>query len=159
MSGLLDQLDSTALPDALVRAFVKWCVWEQARPALAVVLLKNDLSSIADQLNALCDWESLLAWSAETIETINRIQHRPGYLGLSAAKGATFEYQSLVKAAGQDDWDPEGAAFFSARVCGWAGWAVGDFRQPTQKIEAERLAREEQEARLRALWQQFYESS
>lgn len=149
--SVLDYLGKDALPYALETQFVEWCVWEQARPALVTVLEKTVLSPLASEFRSAGDLPTLVALGQRANDEVTRAQGDTGPLGLSAAKGALFEFNNMLAAIPEPDFDPEAAAFFAARVCGWAGWAA-DFSQPGRKSQAEAEAREQQAARLRALW-------
>jgi hypothetical protein len=150
--SVLDYLGKDALPYAVEAAFVDWCVWEQARPALAMVLEKTVLNSLASEFRAAGDLGTLTALGQRATEEVTRAHGDTGPLGLSAAKGAVFEFNNLLAATPEPDFDPEAVAFFAARVCGWAGWAAVDFSQAERKTQAEQEAREQQAARLRAMW-------
>jgi len=155
MANLLEHLDKDTLPAPMVKAFVEWCIWDQARMALVLVLGKTGLQQVADEFERARDLPALEELSARANDAIKAARGRTGPLGISAAEAAVFEFANLLKATGEPDWDPGGAAFFSARVCGWAGWAATDFSQPLQKTEAEHTARRDQEARLQELWRIF----
>lgn len=148
MDTLLDQLD--ALPQTILDPFVRWCLLEQARPAFAEVLDKAALGDQADAVRSEQDAERLLALSNE-IRAMSA-QTRVTSTEIPAPEAAAFEFSGLVTAALPDGWDPEEAAFFAARVVGWAAWARGDFKSPADKVLAERAARQAQEDRLQALW-------
>lgn len=155
MTTLLDHLGKGTLSKPLLDAFVEWCVWQQARPALCLVLTKTTLNHLADQLNAAQDLGHLTLITERASQEIKAARQRTGPLGLSAAEAATYEYGNLLRVATDAQFDPEEAAFFAARVCGWGGWAASDFTQPTRKGQVEAEAREEQEAQLQRLWRQF----
>ncbi len=159
MANLLERLDQDTLPRPMVAAFIEWCIWDQARTALVLVLGKTGLETVADDFDQARDIPALEDLSARAIAAIKAARGRTGPLGISAAEAAVFEFANLLKAASEPDWDPMGAAFFSARVCGWAGWAATDFSQPLQKTEAEQTARRDQEARLQELWRLFNTSN
>lgn len=159
MSSLLDYLENETLPKPVEQAFVEWCVWEQARQALAIILESMELHSLIEALGTAQNLDGLFSWSENATRIVNRMQTQAGALNITSAKAALFEFQSLTKAARQGEWDPGGAAFFSARVCGWAGWAATGFSQPAQKNIAEQAARKEQENRLTFLLQQSNNSA
>jgi hypothetical protein len=159
MDSLLEHLDKDTLPRAMLKAFVDWCIVEQARSALVVVLTKTDLQDMAHEFEQTRDISALESLSTAAVDAIKQMRGRTGPLGLSAAEAAAFEFVNLLKASSEPDWDPEGAAFFSARVCGWAGWAASDFSQPVQKAEAEQNARRDQEVHLQVLWQKYNSSA
>jgi hypothetical protein len=150
----LDYLGKDALPDALEAAFVNWCVWDQARPALVRVLEKTVLSSLASEFQTSTNLAALTALGQRALAEVERAHSDTGPLGLSAAKAAVFEFNNLLAVVPEPDFDPEGAAFFAARVCGWAGWADADFAAPEIKSQAELDARQQQETRLRELAQE-----
>ncbi len=154
MSSLLDHLGKDTLPQPLLEAFVHWCIWEQACPALALVLEKVHLDELAADVGAAQDIATLLAVSERAGNSAHEARTTTGPLGMSAAEAAAFEVANLARAA-DSDWDPESVAFFSARVCGWAGWAESEFTQPAKKTNAESAARQAQEQQLKTLWQQF----
>jgi hypothetical protein len=152
---VLDYLGKDALPYALESAFVNWCVWDQARPALARVLEKTVLNSLASEFQSASDLPTLAALGQRAVGEVERAQSDTGPLGLSAAKAAVFEFNNLLATVPEPDFDPEAASFFSARVCGWAGWTDADFGAPEIKTQAEEAARQQQSARLRELWQEY----
>lgn len=152
--SVLDYLGKDALPYALETAFANWCVWEQARPALVTVLEKTVLSPLASEFRAASDLETLVALGQRAVGEVTQAHGDTGPLGLSAAKGAVFEFNNMLAAIPEPDFDPETAAFFAARVCGWAGWASADFSQPDSKARAEQEAHQQQETRLRELGQE-----
>lgn len=155
MDGLLEHLEKDTFPKPMVMAFVEWCIWDQARSALVLVLTRTGLEKVAETFQEARDIPTLEALSVQAIDAIKAARGRTGPLGISAAEAAAFEFANLLKAAREPDWDPGGAAFFSARVCGWAGWAATDFSQPLQKTEAEQTARRSQESHLQELWRIF----
>ena len=159
MGSLLEHLGKDTLPQALLDAFVRWCVWEQARPALALVLEKAQLATLAEEVREAEDLVTLSGVSERAGQSAHEARKATGPLGMSAAEAAAFEMANLVRAADADDGDPESVAFFAARVCGWAGWAETDFTDPAQKMLAEQEARDLQENQLHTLWQQSGESN
>jgi|FLYN01.1.fsa_nt_gi hypothetical protein len=153
--SVLDYLGKDALPYAMESEFVNWCVWEQARPALVSVLEKTVLSPLASEFQAVSDLATLVSLGQRAVEEVTQAHSDTGPLGLSAAKGAVFEFNNMLAAIPEPDFDPETVAFFAARVCGWAGWAAADFSQAERKAQAEEAARERQAAQLRQLWQKY----
>jgi len=154
MNDLLNQLAGDAAPAEVVQQFVGWCVWQQARPALALVLAKVGLDDMVQAINTVDDLGSLAYLSHEANTYIKDLRGSTGPLLLSAAEAATFEFSSMVAAAREDGADVEGVAFFAARVFGWAGWAAVDFADPAQKAVAEAQARKQQTSVLDRLWRE-----
>jgi hypothetical protein len=155
MNSLLDHLGKDTLPEALLQEFVNWCVWEQASPALVIVLENVQLQELAQSIRETRSLVELESLSAHAVSRIQELRKRTGPLGLSAAEAAAFEINNLAKAAAESHQDAESIAFFAARVCGWAGWAETEFIDPMRKAEAESEARDLQEERLQALWVEF----
>jgi len=151
--SVLEHLGKGTLPHELESAFVNWCMWEQARSAVIAVLDKTDLQPLLTQFQQAADLAALTAVAQRAVDETARARDT-GPLALSAAKAVAFEFNNLVKVADGEDFDAEAAAFFAARVCGWAAWAAADFSDVTRKTEAEAEARREQAERLSALWQQ-----
>jgi len=151
MSSILDHLSKDTLPETLIKEFVRWCVWEQARPAFSLVLNKGTVTDIADAVESAENLAELVEIGEKANEYAKSMRGRTGPLGLSAIEATAFEFTNMIRAAGEN-WDPEGVAFFASRVCGWAGWASTDFADPMQKAVAEKQARAHQEAQLQKLW-------
>ena len=156
MSNLMDHLGSDTLPASLIDAFVRWCMLEQARPALVTVLIKFGLGDLAAQVEATDDSSTLLTLSSQIHQQVQALgaKSSTGPLGFSAAKAATYEFGNLMRASTENPVDAEAVAFFAARICGWAGWAGADFAEPERKSTEEHQARQTQERTLRTLWQQ-----
>lgn len=156
MSDLLDQLGSDTLPASVVDSFVRWCMLEQARPALVTVLEKFGLSNLATQVEATNEPPKLLTLATQIHAQVQALgaKSSTGPLGFSAAKAATYEFGNLMQAANENPVDAEAVAFFAARICGWAGWAGAGFGEPQSKASAELDARQTQEGKLQSLWQQ-----
>lgn len=154
MSELFDNLSRDTLPPALVEAFVNWCVFEQARPAMVQVLEKTGLHDHAERLRAATTYAALVATSETAGHDAHEARKSTGPLGLSTAEAAAFLVSRVARAATELEWDPEGVAFFAAQVCGWAGFAASGFSDFNRKNDAEQVARTEQEAKLSDLWQQ-----
>ena len=152
MTSLLEHLGKDTLPKPVLDAFVDWCIWQQARPALLQVLEKTKLVGPADDVRAASDLPALATSSERARNEAHEARKTTGPLGMSAAEAAAFEVTNLVTAASEEEWDPESVSFFAARVCGWAGWAQTDFKDPEQKSKAEITARNEQDAQLQTLW-------
>lgn len=156
MSDLLEQLDQETLPGTVVDAFVHWCIWQQARPALLLILEKNEMDEVAAAFQGTDDYRALTQVAARYAHALHGTT---GQLGLSAARAAVFEFSNMMQAASPDYWEPEAVAFFAARVYSWAGWAATDFSDPGQKVAAQTQAEQQQEATLARLMQQAHASS
>lgn len=152
MTELLDHLGRDTLPEPLVAEFVRWCVWDQARSALLLILEKATLTEIADEIRRAPDLTALVQLGQRANQQAKEVRGKTGPLGYSAAEAAAFEFTNMTNAASDDNWDAEGVAFFASRVCGWAGWAATDFMDPMQKTTAEEHARREQASYLETLW-------
>lgn len=162
MSDLLDHLGRDTLPDPLLYDFIRWCVDSQARPALAAVLKQAGFMQQAADVYAARNLQALAALCIRAGRDIKQARSNPlqagltaSPLALSAAEAAVFEFTNLIRAAAEKDFDAESLAFFSARLCGWAGWAKTGFSDPTRKATAEAEARRHQEDHLRDLWQAY----
>ncbi len=155
MGSFLERLERNDLPGVVIQAFVSWCIKEQALPAVQFVLEKVQFPAGVDDLASIVDMEALFIWSQCTRETLADLRGQLAPLHVSAAEAVTFECGNMTQAAGANNWDPEAVAFFSARITSWAGWAANDFSQPRDKVQAEQQARQDQEACLQALCQQF----
>ncbi len=155
MSELLQQLSKDIFPPTLIQQFVDWCIWEQARPALLLVLQKVQLEEPAQILAAAQDIDQLLIATEQVAQRIFEARKSTGPLGLSAAEAAAYEMQNMLRAALDEGDDPESVVFFSARVCGWAAWAETGFTNPAQKAIAEATARDKQTHTLEKLIEQF----
>lgn len=152
---MLDHLDKDVLPREVIQAFVTWCLWEQARPALVQVLEQTPLAELAAQFKTAQDLPTLAALAADVRFSREETSSSDRPLAISAAEGAAFEFANLIQTAQDSEIDAESAAFFASRVCGWAGWASHNFRSQVDKTAAEQSARQAQEARLEALYKQF----
>lgn len=152
MSNLLEQLDT--LPRSIIEQFILWCIWEQARPALLLILDQNMMTDFANEIRQAQNIPVLAQVSERANAYVKNMRGATGPLGLSATEAGTFEFTNMMKAAADEAADAEGVAFFAARVCGWAGWATTDFTNPAQKNIAETQARQEQERRLNHLLHQ-----
>jgi hypothetical protein len=158
MDNLLEHLGKETLPRPLLVAFVQWCVLEQARPALAKVLRQTQMGAMADSVAAADGFDELAHLSEQARRESQAMRGKSGPLAISAAEAAAFEFMNLMEAASDTELDAEGVAFFSARVSGWAGWAEFGFTDTAQKANAEHAAAQEQEACLRALWEDYQAS-
>jgi hypothetical protein len=151
MGDLLSHLGRDTLPQEVIREFVHWCVWQQARQALVLVLEEASLTQIAESIQtaeALPEVTQLSEQAKAHIDTLDR-QDYPR--GLSAAEGAVFEFINMAKSAEEATLDVEAVSFFASRVCGWAGWAVTGFNETAEKSAAESAALQAQEAHLEGL--------
>jgi hypothetical protein len=150
---LLNHLGKDTLPEPLLREFVDWCLWEQARPALEVILTKTGMGIHATNVARASD----LVEFAHACETAGHHAHEArkntGPLGLSTAEATSFLAQRMANAGMTDPVDVEAIAFYMVQLVGWKGFAESDFLNPTAKTDAETLARSAQEAKLQDLWQ------
>jgi hypothetical protein len=158
MSDLLSHLGKDTLPDALIREFIDWCVWEMACPSLVVILQLTGLEEDAALIDAANDYESLSASCETAGHNAHAARQSTGPLGLSTAEATSFLAQRMAKAAAEETVDAEEVAFYVAQVCGWQGFAESKFADYKRKAEAEATARQEQEAKLSALWQAYGEA-
>lgn len=147
----LDYLNKDTIPPDVLARFVDWCVWQQARPALVEVLERVGMSQSAHDISHADDFARLQAVCHEAHQLARTTPRRTGPLGLSTAEAATNLMERLLKAAHEQD-DPEGAAFFSAQMVGWSGFAEASFVDVRRKTQAEEEARKAQEQHLRQLW-------
>lgn len=152
MTTLLEHLGRDTLPPAVIDAFVQWCVWQQARPALLTVLNKTSLIEGAQQVETASTYAELQRVTALIGADVHAMRTRTGPLGLSAAEAASFLVSKMAAAATENDWDPEGVAFFAAQMQGWAAFAETNFADPIKKSAAEQQARQQQEAMLNDLY-------
>lgn len=152
MSSLLEHLGRDTLPGPMVEAFVAWCIWEQARPALSRVLSATGQALSAEEVAAAHDLPALIDASKRSGERAHAARNEPNPVGLATAEAASFLVHKIARTATTAEWDPEGVAFFSAQVVGWAVFAEVGLAEPTRKSEAESQAIAAQEAYLRELW-------
>lgn len=150
--SLLEHLAKDTLPEPLLREFVQWCALEQAKPALVDLLTVTGFEETARQLATVDTLATLATVSEDAGEQAQEARKRTGPLGLSSAEAAANLTNRLVRAAMGDPFEPDAVAFFAAQVCGWKGFADGNFTDSQQKQTAEAAARVAQEAKLRALW-------
>lgn len=155
MANLLEHLGKDTLPLQMVKEFTRWCVLKQARPALAIVLHKASMTEIATAIEGSDEISALATLSAQANQIAKESRGKTGPLALSAAEATTFEFANMINALSEESLDPEGVSFFSARVCGWAGWAENDFSTVSIKSEAEQTAKNDQEAHLSDLWRKY----
>jgi hypothetical protein len=155
MSELLSHLGKDTFPEAMIREFVDWCVWEQARPSLVVILTQTGLEGDASKIEEVTDYESLSVACSNAGKNAHEARQRTGPLGLSTAEATAFLAQRLAKAAQDEHLDAEEVAFFTMQVCGWRGFAESKFADNTRKADTEVEARQAQEAKLQSLWQNY----
>jgi len=155
MSELLLHLSKDTLPLNMVKEFVNWCVWQQAKPALVVILEHTGLEETAAAIVATTDLANLAVISQDSGKSVHNQRPNTGPLGLSTAEATLFLVSRMATAASESDWDPEGVAFFSAQVCGWAGFAQASFSDATRKVGAEQAARQQQEEQLAKLLEKY----
>ena len=151
MSDLLGQLGRDTLPQEVVQEFIHWCVWQQARQALVLVLEEASLTEIAESIQSAEDLPAVTRLSEQAKTHIDTLDREDNPRGLSAAEGAVFEFINMAKSAEEASFDVEGVSFFASRVCGWAGWAVTGFKETAEKSAAEIAALAAQEAHLEGL--------
>ncbi len=155
MTQLLDHLGKDTLPTEMVHAFVKWCIEEQARDALAITLERTGFAEIAAKIRATSNITALEKLSARARQESKQQQDKTRMMALSTAEAAAFEFNNMLHAANPDDLDAEAVSFFAARVSGWGGWASQKFVDVTAKKQAEKDAFDAQEAHLTTLWQMY----
>lgn len=146
---LLEYLEQDTLPDALRARFIRWCVLEQARPALAALL---ETTALAEAGTILRDADDIAALA----QLIHALKSRAGTLAGhgkvgTAAIAALFEFENLIRAARDSVPDASASAFFAARVCGWQALVYEGRHHPARKREAETRAHRNQETILRYL--------
>lgn len=151
MDDMTHYLGGQHLPDPIEALFVHWCVWEQARPALAHTLAQARMPGLARQLKAATSLGEVMKLAREAHQRIAALGGAGNRLPYSAAEAAIFEFRNLIDAADEGNLDSESAAFFAMRLAGWAGWAAAGCRDAAQKQRKERQARESQMTQLRAL--------
>ena len=155
MTDLLDNLSKDIFPPAMVDHFVRWCVWEQARPALVNVLSLTGVGDLADEIRATTSYAELEKLSEQAGKYAQDIGKRTGPLGISTAEAISFLMQKLAHAAQEADWDPEAVSFYTIQVMGWQGFAETMFTETKKKIEATEAARTAQEEKLAELWKTY----
>ena len=157
MSELLDHLGRDTLPRPMIEDFVRWCINEQARPALATVLKHAGFIQQAADVHTARSLQAMAAACVQAGRSIKQVRAETTQppLAISAAEAAVFEFTNLMRAAADNELDAESLAFFSARLVGWAGWAAVNFADSDHKASAEANARHTQETQLRTLWQQY----
>lgn len=151
MGDLLSQLGRETLPQNVVQEFIHWCVWQQARQSLVLVLEEASLTEIAESIQSAADLPEVTQLSEQAKAHIDTLDRSTYPRGLLAAEGAVFEFINMAKSAEEATFDSEGVSFFASRVCGWAGWAVTGFNLTAEKSAAEIAALEAQEAHLASL--------
>jgi hypothetical protein len=151
-TDLLNHLGKDTLPEPLLREFVDWCVWEQARPSLEVILNKTGMTTHATNIARTTDLVEFAAACENTGKDAHEARKNTGPLGLSTAEATAFLAQKMANAAMSDPLDVEAIAFYMVQLVGWKGFAESDFLNPTKKLEAESAARTVQENKLQDLW-------
>lgn len=148
-SQLIDHLEGEKLPRMIRQQFVFWCVMQQARPALALLLRDTTLAGAgaamedAEDLNTIRRLTEAIQQRADEL----RDHHPAG----PVAAAALFEFANLVQTASSPNPDAGAGAFFAARVCGWRALVHHGMHHPARKLDAERHARRDQETILRRL--------
>jgi len=157
VGDLLKLIGRDTLPSALVQQFITWCILQQARPALIIVLEVVGLEDTSKQIQTTDKFDQLLTLSTQANTEAKQLRQyaKTGPLGYSAAEAAAFEFTNMLNAARDAQFDAEAVAFFAARVCGWSGWAATQFNDPGQKAVAEAKAKQDQEQKLQHLWRQI----
>jgi hypothetical protein len=152
MTQLLDHLGKDTLPESLLREFVDWCVWDQARPALETILTKTGLVTHAAAIHKTSDLVEFAAAAEAAGKQAHEARKNTGPLGLSTAEATSFLTHKMLIAALSDPVDVEEIAFYVVQVVGWKAFAEADFLNPMKKPEAESQARQAQETKLQELW-------
>lgn len=155
MSEFLDNLGKDVFPAVMIDHFVRWCVWEEARPALVKVLSVTGVDELSNQIKHTSSYSDLETLSERAGKYAHEIGKRTGPLGISTAEAISFLAQKLAHAAQESDWDPEAVSFFTIQVLGWHGFAESMFTDIHKKVEAADAARERQENKLAELWEKF----
>jgi len=155
MSEYLDNLGKDTFPPAMVEAFVRWCVWEQARPAIVDVLKLTGVDNLAQEIADTSSYTELEKLSEQAGKYAQEIGKRTGPLGISSAEAAAFLMQKLAHAAQEAGWDPEAVSFFTVQVVSWQGFAETLFTDMKKKTEAAEAAKQTQEKKLAELWQEY----
>ena len=155
MSEYLDNLGKDVFPAAMIDEFIKWCVWEEARPALVEILIVTSLGALADQIEQANTYAELERISEEAGNHAKQIGKSTGPLGISTAEAAAFLSQKLAHAAQEAEFDPEAVAFFATQIISWHAFAGTMFTDMKKKIAAINESREKQEAKLAELWEKF----
>ena len=155
MTTLLEHLGQDTLPPAVIDAFMRWCVWQQARPALITVLKQTGLDEAVQQVQqveAATTYAELQQVTSTIGADVHAMRTRTGPLGLSAAEATCFLVSRIAAAATEAHWDPEGVAFYASQMRGWAAFAETNFSDPVRKPAGEQQARQQQEATLAELY-------
>ena len=142
-------------PPAMIDDFVRWCVWEQARPALVSVLSLTGVTELAEKISQASSYTELEQLSEQAGNFAHEIGQRTGPLGISTAEATAFLVQKLSHAAQEADWDPEAVSFFTIQVKSWQGFAESMFTDMKKKIAAATEAKDAQEQHLSALWERY----
>jgi|GEM_PF-1419233 len=159
MSDLLDNLGKDTYPSAMVDTFVRWCVWEQARPAIVDVLKLTGVDELANEIAVTTSYSDLENLSEQAGRHAQEIGKRTGPLGISSAEAAAFLMQKLAHAAQEAEFDPEAVSFFTIQVVSWAGFAETLFTDMKKKVTAANAAKKAQEQKLIELWQEYESES
>lgn len=155
MSEFIENLSKDTFPPVMVEAFVRWCVWEQARPAIVEVLKLTGVTGLAQEIDETQSYQELERLSETAGNYAQEIGKRTGPLGISSAEAASFLMQKLAHAAQEAEFDPEAVSFFTIQVVSWQGFAETLFTDMKKKIESANQARDRQEEKLAELWQQY----
>jgi len=155
MTDLLDNLSKDVFPPAMVDHFVRWCIWEQARPALVSVLSLTGVTDLADEISKTTSYTELERLSEQAGNHAHEIGMRTGPLGISTAEATAFLVQKLAHVAQEADWDPEAVSFYTVQVMGWQGFAETMFTEMKKKLEATEAARITHEEKLAELWKPY----
>lgn len=155
MSELIDNLGKDTYPPVMVEAFVRWCVWEQAHPAIVDILKLTGVDNLAEEIATTQSYKVLENLSEQAGNYAKEIAKRTGPLGISSAEAAAFLMQKLAHAAQEAEFDPEAVSFFTIQVLSWAGFAETLFTDMKKKLIAAEAAKKAQEDKLIELWQQY----
>jgi hypothetical protein len=136
----------------LLREFVDWCIWEQARPALEIILTRTGMQAHASNITRASDLFEFASACENAGKHAHEARKNTGPLGLSTAEATSFLAQKMANAAMTDPLDVEAIAFYMVQLVGWQGFAESGFLDPTKKLEAERDVRAVQENKLQELW-------
>lgn len=159
MSDLRDHLSKDTLPIPMLQEFVKWCIWEQSRPALCAILSRVGMTDSVAEFNRAQTPEHLIAASQSVRAIAQERRKLTGPFGYSSAEAAAFLMIKMISAASESEWDPAGVAFFSTQLSGWLAFAESDYAEPAKKSAGEAHAAQQQEARLQQLWQTYGQQS
>jgi hypothetical protein len=155
MTELLQHLGKDTFPEAMIREFISWCIWDQAVPALLNILEKVGLHDDAAAIRAVDDVHGLMLTSDRAGRNAHEARGSTGPLGLSTAEAAAFLTRKLAEASIHDEMDAEAIAFYAMQVCGWNGYAVSNYSDQQVKQHAEEAARKQQNEQLQLLWKRY----